>query len=158
DEKIGYKLINARAETVAEKPSFREAYKKRRCLIVTSGFYEWKRVGTAKEPWRIVMKDRQRFAFAGLWERWKNPAAGIVESCTIITTAPNELMSSIHDRMPAILPPDCYEAWMDPETNVSDLAPMLRPFDDAQMQCYRISTLVNNPKNNNRECVEAVGN
>ncbi|MFN0205872.1 MAG: SOS response-associated peptidase, partial [Planctomycetota bacterium] len=122
DEKIGYKLINARAETVAEKPSFREAYKKRRCLIVASGFYEWKKVGAAKEPWRIVMKDRQRFAFAGLWERWKNPAAQFLETCTIVTTSANDLVAPIHDRMPVIVRPELYETWLDTNTNAAEVA------------------------------------
>ena len=114
DPSIGHKMINARAETVVDKPSYRSAFKKRRCLILAQGFYEWKREGKAKQPYYIRFKDQHPFSFAGLWERWAKQAPAI-ETCTIITTGPNDLMEPIHNRMPVILDPEESEAWRDAE-------------------------------------------
>ena len=156
DASIGYKLINARAEGIAEKPSFREALKRgRRCLIAADGFYEWQKTGGAKQPWRITLKDGEPFAFAGLWERWEKAPDGVpVESCTIITTSANQLVRPLHDRMPVILAPDDYPAWLG-EDAVREVAELLRPYPSEAMHAYRISTAVNNVKNEGPECVEA---
>jgi putative SOS response-associated peptidase YedK len=154
DPKIGNSLINARGETVAEKPAFRAAFKKRRCLILADGFYEWKREGQAararKTPMYIQMKDGRPFAFAGLWEAWKAPdaAEGVwLKTCTIITTTPNALMAPIHDRMPVILPPAAYDAWLTPgELPAAEARALLQPFDPGLMTARAISTRVNNPR------------
>ncbi|HEV2126667.1 MAG TPA: SOS response-associated peptidase [Chloroflexota bacterium] len=154
DPKIGNKLINARAETLAEKPSFREALKKRRCLIPADGFYEWHNVGGKKQPLRIVLKDRQPFAFTGLWDEWR-PLDGspAVRTCTIITCAPNELMAQVHHRMPVILPPEREAAWLDPrETNTDALLSLLVPYPADQMEIYRVSALVNSPESDVVQC------
>lgn len=124
--------------------------------VNSSAFYEWKKVGAQKEPWRIVMKDRQRFAFAGLWERWKNPAAQFFETCTIVTTNANDLVAPIHDRMPVIVCPELYEARLGTNANAAEVSSLLQPYAPAELDTYRVSTLVNNPRNNNRECVEAL--
>ena len=131
DIKIGYKLINARAETVSEKPSFRAAYKRRRCLVIASGFYEWKREGKSKQPFHIHREDDQPFAFAGLWEYWDQ---GAIESFTIITTAANSLMVPIHHRMPVLLQPDQYGVWLDQDIAPQALEPLLEPYDWKHMQ------------------------
>ncbi len=115
DPKIGSKMINARAETLAEKPSFRTALKRRRCLVVADGFYEWKKTGSGKTPMYIQLKDGQPFGFAGLWEAWQSPDDGLIKTCTIITTTPNALLAEIHYRMPVILPREAYDTWLAPE-------------------------------------------
>jgi putative SOS response-associated peptidase YedK len=154
DPAIGNRMINARADTVATKPSFRTAYKKRRCLLVADGFYEWQKTGAKKQPYYIRLKDDGPFAFAGLWERWKRDDKAI-ESCTIITTDANELMQPIHDRMPVILQPDAYELWLDPAVQEPErLQPLLRPFAAGEMAAYPVSTVVNSPRNERAECVE----
>ena len=156
DAKIGYKMINARSETLAEKPSFRAALKKRRCLVLADGFYEWKREGAsrAKTPMYIQLKGGQPFAFAGLWETWKSPDNKLIKSCTIITTEPNALMKDIHDRMPVILPPKAYDLWLSPEELPSEkLPPLFKPFAASQMRAYAVSPLVNNPRFDSPECV-----
>jgi putative SOS response-associated peptidase YedK len=114
DASVGYKMINARAETVATKPSFCEALKKRRCLIPADGFYEWKKEGKTKTPFCFIMADKSLFAFAGIWETWKNPVGQLIETCSIITTTPNALCADVHDRMPVILPDPWYDLWLDP--------------------------------------------
>jgi putative SOS response-associated peptidase YedK len=145
DIKVGYKMINARDDGVATKPSFRHAFKKRRCLIVADGFYEWKKLdGKTKQPYYIRLKDERPFAFAGLWERWSK-ADPPVESCTIVTTEPNQLMEELHDRMPVILPPGAYDAWLDPAIQEPErLQPLLCPFPAGEMVAYPVSTVVNN--------------
>ncbi|MEM6590910.1 MAG: SOS response-associated peptidase [Cyanobacteria bacterium P01_C01_bin.73] len=155
DKTIGNRLINARAETVAEKPSFRSAFKRRRCLIVADGFYEWQRQEKQKQPFYIQLRDRAPFAFAGLWERWQDGASGeATYSCTILTTAPNTLMAPIHNRMPVILPAAAYEPWLDPDlTHGSSLNVLLRPFDADRMSSYPVSTHVNNPRHNDPGCL-----
>ncbi|KKK39749.1 hypothetical protein WQ57_00150 [Mesobacillus campisalis] len=151
DEKIGYKMINARAETIEQKASFKGPLKKRRCLILADGFYEWKRIGKDKQPFRFMMKDEQPFAFAGLWETWKNGREPI-HSCTIITTEANALVEDVHDRMPVILGKDQQQIWLDPSVEEPALLkPLLVPYDAGEMKAYEISTLVNSPKNDTRD-------
>ena len=148
DESIGSKMINARAETLAEKPSFKRLLRNRRCLIVADGFYEWKKEGTAKTPMFITLKDGEPFAFAGLWDIWHGPDGRDIHSCTIITTQPNELVSTIHDRMPAILPAKAREMWLDTALHEEQaLLPLLASYPADQMMARSVSRLVNNPKN-----------
>lgn len=152
---LAARMINARAETVAEKPAFRDPFRERRCLILTSGFYEWQKRAGGKQPYFICRPDRQPFAFAGLWDRWNRPSSEPVESCTIVTTVPNRILEAIHDRMPVILQPEQYDNWLD--TSVSDrtlLEGLLRPCPEAQLLSYPVSTLVNKPGNDLPECVE----
>ena len=154
DANFERRLINARSETLAEKPSFKGAYKYRRCLILADGFYEWQALGKAKTktPHYIFMKSRQPFAFAGLWSDWESADGSTVKTCTIITTQPNELMRPIHARMPVILPPAAYRAWLDPRPR-NDLQPLLKPYPAEEMDAYPVSTLVNSPTNDRMECV-----
>ncbi|HSM80336.1 MAG TPA: SOS response-associated peptidase [Nodosilinea sp.] len=158
DPTIGSRLINARAETVAEKPSFRAAFKRRRCLILADGFYEWQAQAgrKTKQPHYIFLKDHAPFAFAGLWEHWSDPTSGgELQTCTILTTAPNELMEPIHNRMPVILPPVDYAAWLDPNYNQPQvLQSMLRPYEAEAMACHPVSTAVNKPQNDSPVCIE----
>jgi putative SOS response-associated peptidase YedK len=145
DEKIGFKTINARAETVDSAHSFRSAFKKRRCLIPADGFYEWKKVIGGKIPYSIGMKDDSPFVFAGLWEGWQNPETDEwLRTCTIITGEPNELVAEIHTRMPVILPPETHVRWLFGEAGKE----VLRPFPAKEMKISRISTRVNKPENN----------
>ena len=156
DPAIGNRLINARGETIAEKPSFRGGFKYKRCLILADGFYEWKAQPGIKTrmPYYIHMKDRRPFAFAGLWDVWNSPDGSQIKSCTIITTSPNELMQTIHNRMPVILHPTDYAQWLDtaPRTPES-LLPLIRPFPAEKMSVYPVSTLVNKPDNDRAELV-----
>lgn len=147
DESIGNKLINARGETLAEKPSFRQALAKRRCLVLADGFYEWAKRGAGKQPYYIYLKGGGAFAFAGLWERWKAPAGDWVETFTIVTTEPNEFMRPIHDRMPVILPRAAEQAWLHPDTPLETLTSLLTAYDPAQMQAHAVSPQVNSPAN-----------
>jgi putative SOS response-associated peptidase YedK len=154
DISIGNRLINARAETVATKPSFRAAFKRRRCLILTNGFYEWQKVGKVKKPIYVRLKSREPFAFAGLYEYWSKTKSGKpLQTCTIITTTPNELMKSIHRRMPVILRPEFEDKWLDLETEASELQDMLQPFPSDEMEAFEISKYVNNPRNQGPECI-----
>jgi putative SOS response-associated peptidase YedK len=157
DPKIGYKMINARSETLAEKPSFNTAFKKRRCLIIADSFYEWKRNGKNKIPIRIRMKNQEPFAMAGLWERWQSPSGQEITSCTIITTIPNELMSSIHDRMPVIIKKEDEQTWLDRSVEDTDyLSRFLVPYDQNMMETYEVSTAVNSPKHDSIELTRPV--
>lgn len=159
DTKISSKLINARAETVAEKPSFRSAFRQRRCLILADGFYEWQQQeDKQKQPFYFRMIDQQPFAFAGLWEHWDNQEAGeTIESCTIITTEPNELMKSVHNRMPVILEPKDYDLWLDPEVKKSELLqPLLNPYSAEEMTAFAVSKAVNKPSNDTAECINSI--
>jgi len=150
---IGLKLINARGETVAEKPSFRKAFTHRRCLILADGFYEWKREGTTKQPYYIRMKDHRPFAFAGLWERWEKEDPPI-ESCSLITIGSNAVMKPIHHRMPVILATMQYAEWLDTSLHETErLNTLLRPFPPEEMEAYPVSLMVNNPRNDYPECV-----
>ncbi|HEV7224065.1 MAG TPA: SOS response-associated peptidase [Pirellulales bacterium] len=154
DLAIGAKMINARGESVAEKPSFRHAFKKRRCLVLADGFYEWKKAFKAKQPYFIHLKGGEPFCFAGLWERWSRGEKP-VETCTIITTEANALMKPLHDRMPVIVAPADYGLWLDAAVQEPErLTPLLRPYADAEMEAYPVSTLVNSPKNNSPKCLE----
>ena len=150
DPSIGNRLINARAETLEEKPAFRGSLKYKRCLILADGFYEWKGAEgkKVKTPYFIHMKDRKPFAFAGLWDSWNSPDGSLVKSCTIITTEPNELTGIIHNRMPVILHPRDYAKWLDPSPQTPDqLKPLLKPFPADLMNAYPVSPLVNTPAN-----------
>jgi putative SOS response-associated peptidase YedK len=154
EPKTSYSTINARAETVATKPAYRQAFKKRRCLIVADGFYEWHKVGSKKQPYRIHMKDDGPFAFAGLWERWQRGEGPALESCTIIVTSANGVLAPLHDRMPVILDPHDFDEWLDPIfDDVQALEQLLLPFADAPMEAYPVSTRVNNPRSDVPECL-----
>ncbi len=154
DAAIGNRLINARAETVAERPAFRKALRERRCLIVADGFYEWKTEGGRKHPMHITLADREVFAFAGLWERWTDPGGETVQSCAIITVEANDFMRAIHTRMPAILPQEDEAAWLDPsQKDPAALLPLLRPYPSEAMRAREVSTHVNRPGNNSPQCV-----
>lgn len=147
DESVGSRMINARAETLAEKPSFKRLLHARRCLVVADGFYEWKQEHGGKTPMYITLKDQEPFAFAGLWDSWKSPEGQQVRTCTIITTQPNELMASIHNRMPAILPQQAIEEWLDPaQRDDQALLSLLKPYPTDEMTARPVSRKVNSPK------------
>jgi putative SOS response-associated peptidase YedK len=155
DESIGFKTINARADTVATKPAYRAAFKQRCCLVLADGFCEWKKVGKAKLPFRFVLKGQGPFAFAGLWERWKKPDGDELQTFNIITTEPNELTGKIHDRMPVILPAEHYDRWLDPKfQDQASLQAMLKPYAAEAMECYEVNPVVNNPRNEGSQCIE----
>ena len=154
DSKMGARTINARAETLAEKPSFRSAFKRKRCLIIADGFYEWKKVETKKQPYYFHLQDKQPFAFAGLWEEWKSPEDEKITSCTIVTTEANELLQQIHHRMPVILQQSDYETWLDPQQqNTELLRKLLHPFEAEKMTMTAVSTKVNSPHHTSAECI-----
>jgi len=157
DPNIGNRMINARAESLAEKPSFRAAYKRRRCLVLADGFYEWQPTpgSKAKTPMFIRLKSGGPFAFAGLWEAWHLDQADALLSCTIITTTPNALMEKIHNRMPVILKPEAYPLWLDPSEQTPDkLDKLLKPYPASQMTAFAVSRLVNDPKNDSPDCIK----
>jgi putative SOS response-associated peptidase YedK len=157
DPGIGDRMINARAETVAEKPSFRRALQKRRCLVLADGFYEWHKEGKKKTPLFITLKSREPFGFAGLWETWKSPTGEVIHSCTIITTTPNALMESIHNRMPVILPREAETQWLDRTVeDPQSLLSLLTPHPAAEMEAYAVSPLVNSPRNDTSACIEPI--
>ncbi len=159
DKSMGSRMINARAETVVEKPSFRNALRRRRCLILADGFYEWRRVGKQRIPMRIVMRSGEPFAFAGLWETWRDPQGEIIPSCTIITTSANDILSPIHDRMPVILRREFEDFWLDGSVDDPDaLTSVLAPYDDGAMEAYEVSELVNSFRNDGPEVMERVAN
>lgn len=158
DPKIGYRMINARSETLSEKSAFRNAFRQRRCLVLADGYYEWKTDGKKKQPFYVHMKDHRPFAFAGLWESWRGSASvkleQPLESCTIVTTVSNELTADVHERMPAILTSEDAQLWLDPEfQGVERLTEMLRPYESDEMRMYPVSTLVNKPANDSAECI-----
>jgi putative SOS response-associated peptidase YedK len=145
--------INARAETASTKPAFREAMKSRRCLIPADAFYEWARAGKTKQPYCFEVNEGKLFAFAGIWDRWKDAGGNWVKTCSILTTTPNAVTAAVHDRMPAILDPDSYELWLDPGmTNVAAASELLKPFDARLMRCYPVSTRVNHVANDDAAC------
>jgi putative SOS response-associated peptidase YedK len=151
DPKIGYSTINARADTVATKPAFRQPFRKRRCLIAADGFYEWKRTENRKQPYYIRLRQSDPFAFAGLWEHWEREGHTI-ESCTIIVTQANTLIATIHDRMPAILSPADYDTWLNPKVeDTQTLSPLLRPYPADSMVAVPVGLAVNNPRNDGPE-------
>lgn len=140
DPSIGAKLSNARGETVADKPSFREAFKHRRCLVPADGFYEWKAEGKQKKPYFFSLKSGEPFALGGLWESWRTPDGGILRTCCLITTQPNEIMLPVHDRMPVIVSPDQYEAWLTGEPD--DALALVKPYPNGEMQAWAVSKRV----------------
>jgi putative SOS response-associated peptidase YedK len=154
DKSISHKLINARAETITEKPSFRNAFRSRRCLVPANGFYDWGEVNGIRTPHYFHLKDNQPMMFAGLWEHWKSPEGETIESCTIITTTANTLVQNIHDRMPAILPQAEYVSWLAPDAKPQELVQLLQPFPSDLMEYYPVSTLVNNPRNNSADLIK----
>jgi putative SOS response-associated peptidase YedK len=157
DAKDGYKMINARGETVAEKPSFRSAFAKHRCLVIADGFYEWKKEGTKKKPVYVRLRSGTPFGFAGLYSDWKAPDGETVRTSTIITTEANGLLAPIHDRMPVIIPPDQYGLWLDPAVQEKDrLLPILKPYPDKELELYEVTTAVNSPKNDSPENIERI--
>jgi putative SOS response-associated peptidase YedK len=156
DASIGNKMINARAETVAEKPSFKRALAARRCLVPCSGFYEWRRDDKSKVPYFIFVRNTELFSFAGLYELWKNPSGNLVRSYTIITTTPNKLMENIHNRMPVILRPEDEDVWLDAESDMAHVLSLLEPFPADQMDCYAVSTAVNSPRYEGPSLIEPV--
>lgn len=156
DPSIGNRLINARGETVAEKPSFRGSLKYKRCLIFADGFYEWKAQPgkKTKTPFYIHMKDRKPFAFAGLWDTWNSSDGSLIRSCTLITTEPNELMAMIHDRMPVILHPRDYAKWLEPSAQTPEqVLPLIKPYPAEEMDAYPVSALVNKASNDIPELI-----
>jgi putative SOS response-associated peptidase YedK len=154
DPAVGARMINACAESVASKPSFRSAFRKRRCLVVADGFYEWQKLGRRKQPHYIHLEDHKPFAFAGLWDRWERPEADVVESFTIITTGPNELVAHLHDRMPVILHPKDYDFWLDPANQeASMLERLLRPYPAELMSAHPVRPLVNSPAIDVPDCI-----
>jgi putative SOS response-associated peptidase YedK len=153
EPKTKYSTINARAESVAEKPIYREPFRHKRCLIPATGFYEWQRQDDIKIPHHICMRDGGVFVFAGLWDHWEKEGAGF-DSCSIIVTSANQLMQLIHERMPVILPPSEYDTWLDTSlTDKESLTQMLRPYSDAPMRAYPVSLFVNSPKNDSPDCI-----
>ncbi len=159
DEKIGYRMINARAESLAEKPAFRNNYKRHRCLVIASGFFEWQQEPgstlRAKTPMYIRLKSGLPFGFAGLWDVWRSPEDEEILSCTIVTTDANSLLAKIHDRMPVIIDPKAYATWLDPEPQSPEtLNKLLKQYPASQMVAYPVSKMVNDPKNDVPEVIE----
>ena len=159
DPKIGYKMINARSETLAEKPSFRNALKRRRCLILTNGFYEWKKLDgdTRKTPHYIFMKSNKLFAFGGLWEEWHSPDGSIIKSTTIITTESNDKISVLHKRMPVIIKPEDYDLWLSEEDQeYKDVNHLFEAYPEDEFLYHPVSRFVNKPANDTADCVKAI--
>jgi putative SOS response-associated peptidase YedK len=152
-----FSMINARAETITEKPSYRTPFRFRRCLVPADGFYEWRKVASGKQPYFIRMRTTRPFAFAGIWERWKPAHGSAVISCSVITTIANETLHPIHPRMPVILSPESFDAWMDPkQTDAATLLPLLEPYPAEAMEAYPVSSFVNKPANNDERCWQAL--
>jgi putative SOS response-associated peptidase YedK len=157
DLSMGASMINARSESVESTRAFRDAFRRRRCLIPADGFYEWKKTGKERQPYHFGMNDGALFAFAGIWDRWKPGSGQALETCSILTTAANSLVEPVHDRMPVILPRRHYEAWLTlPDAQAAELLPLLLPFDAALMKSYPVSRLVNRPENDGPECAQEV--
>jgi putative SOS response-associated peptidase YedK len=154
---IATSTINAKSETAAAKPAFRDPLKFRRCLIPADGFYEWKRTVKAKQPFSFEIEDGELFAFAGLWAGWKDASGNWIKTCSILTTTPNALTATVHDRMPVILDPESYDLWVDPGMqNVAAISELLKPYDASQMQLYPVSSRVNHVTNDDEECSRRV--
>jgi len=156
DLSIGNKLINAKSETILEKPSFKDSFKNKRCLVLSDGFYEWKK-GTVKKPFRITRKDGAAFAMAGIWDKWTNPEGEEIRSFAILTTRPNSLMEKIHDRMPVILDRETEKRWIE-NSSPEVLIEFLKPCDATSLIAYPVSSLVNSPRNDSKEILEPAGN
>jgi putative SOS response-associated peptidase YedK len=153
DASVAARMINARSETAAAKPAFHEALRFRRCLVPADAFYEWKKIGKAKQPYCFEVNGGELFAFAGIWDRWKDPIGKWVESCSILTTAPNAVTSAVHDRMPVILDPDGYDLWLDPGMrDAAAASELLGPCEARLMRCYPVSTRINRVANDDEEC------
>ena len=153
DPSVAAQMINARSETAATKPVFRDALKSRRCLIPADGFYEWMRTGKTRQPYCFEVNNGELFAFAGLWDRWKDPNGNWIRTCSILTTTPNAVTSNVHDRMPVILDPENYDLWLDPGMNNTDaVCDLLQPFDARRMRCYPVSTRINHAATDDAEC------
>jgi len=153
DSSAAARMINARAETAATKPAFRDALKSRRCLIPADAFYEWSRVGKAKQPYCFEINEGELFAFAGLWDRWRDPSGNWVKTCAILTTTPNAVTSAVHDRMPVILEPERYDLWLDPGIrNVAAICELLKPYDARLMRCYPVNTRINSVVIDDADC------
>ncbi len=156
DPAIGTRLINARAESLPDRPAFRDAYRQRRCLIPADAFYQWKPYGKRKQPYCVYMADRKPFGLGGLWEQWQDPSGKTVETCTIITTDANELLAELHDRMPLIVHPSDYDAWLDAGNPRAE--ELLKPFPAREMRYYPVSAHVNKADNDDAECMTLVEN
>jgi putative SOS response-associated peptidase YedK len=156
DEAVGNRMINARAETVADKPAYRAAFGRRRCLIPADGFLEWKKEAGGKQPYLIRFRNRRPFAFAGLWEVWRGGGGEPLQSCTIITTRANALVETVHDRMPVILPPATYPRWLDPGSEHGALEKLLLPFDGDDLEAVAVSRRVSSPANDDPDCLTPV--
>ena len=157
DMSIGNKTLNARSETVTTTPAFRESIRKKRCLIPADGFYEWRKMGSVKQPYCFEVGDGEVFAFAGLWDEWTSPDGEIIESCTILTTGPNALVEDLHDRMPVIVPPEKYDQWLDPDvTDFAEIRDILKPYEATAMRRHPVSTRLNNVKNEDAEAAAPV--
>ncbi len=157
DSSAAARMINARAETASTKPAFRDALKSRRCLISADGFYEWMRMEKTKQPYCFEINNGELFAFAGLWDRWKDTGGNAVETCSILTTTANAVASVVHDRMPVILDPDSYDLWLDPGMkNVSAASDLLKPYDARLMRCFPVSSRINQVANDDPECCAPV--
>ena len=155
DPKIGNRLINARAETVSQKPAFRTPFRKHRCLVLSDGFYEWDKKGARKIPYRITLKDEGPFAFAGICDYWKDAEGKELKSFCIITTAANELVATIHERMPVILSKEDERLWLDPHLDIKEATAMLKPFPAEAMKMYPLSTLINKPHNDTEDVIKS---
>ena len=153
DPAIGNRMINARAETLAEKPAFRNLLEKRRCLVLADGFYEWRREGKRKIPMRFKLKSGEPFAFAGLWDSWKQPDGSLLRTYTIVTTEPNDVLRPIHDRMPAMLSNNDALKWLAVDDEISHALTLLKPYPPEKMEGYDVSQLVSNPRNDSPECI-----
>jgi putative SOS response-associated peptidase YedK len=157
NQSAGASTTNARSETAATKPAFRDPLRYRRCLIPADGFYEWARTGKTKQPYCFEINEGELFAFAGLWDGWKDPSGNWVKTCSILTTTPNAATSAVHDRMPVILHPDSYDLWLDPGMqNVAAVSELLKPYDARLMRCYPVSTRINHVANDDEECSRPV--
>ena len=156
DPAIGSRMVNARSETIDEKSAFRDAFERRRCIIVADGFYEWRRLGNMKVPMRIGLTGNRLFAFAGLWEKWSRRGDEPLVTCTILTTTPAPAIAAIHDRMPVILTPDARRIWLDRAAPVPALKPLLQPYPDEELAWHAVSPLVNSVENDSPECSEPV--
>ena len=157
DPSIGNRMINARAETVSEKPSYRSAFERQRCLTIADGFYEWKKTADGKQPYYLRLKSGDPFGFAGLWESWRGaePGGEELRSATIITTEPNEVAREVHNRMPVILPPELYDAWLEPDNDDrEELLSMLTSYPAEEMEAYPVSKRVNRPANDEPSVLE----
>ena len=157
DLNVGFANINAKAEGIENRPAFREAFQRRRCLVPVDGFYEWKKTATGKQPYAIALADRRLMALAGLWENWRSPAGEWIRSFAIITTEPNELCAALHNRMPVLLKPEAWPVWLGEEpADPFELKSLLAPFPSGEMTCWPVSARVGNVKNNDPSLIEAI--